>query len=178
MCLLVDQLGKISRRETCAGWGFTVMKSYQARDEAPMVEACGLVQLDEGREYYVGAIRATNNTAEMQALIEALFRLNTCAEHKGLPSSSKVVITVDSLYVMGLIDEKFVAKENRDMATLLCFLWKATQTRWVRGDTCDVVIPLQMSWQIGSHVRKSNNIGGGREFSRWVSGRKMPSKKT
>ena len=74
MCLLMDQLGK-SRAE-----------SYQGRDEAPMVEACGA----EGGEYYVGAIRATNNTAEMQALIGALFWLNTCAKHKGLQSSSKV----------------------------------------------------------------------------------------
>ena len=65
---------KILRRETCAGWGgFTVMQSYQGRDEAPVVEACGLVQTAEGGEYYVGAIRATNNTAEMQALIGALF---------------------------------------------------------------------------------------------------------
>ena len=78
------------------------MKSYQHRDEVPMVEACGPVQTAEGGEYCVGAIRATNNTAEMQALIEALFWLNSCVEQKGLPSSSKVMITVDSLYVKGL----------------------------------------------------------------------------
>ena len=81
---------KTSRKETCAGWGFTAMKSYQNRDEVPMVEACGPVQTAEGEEYCVGASRATNNTAEMQALIEALFWLNSCVEQKGLPSSSKV----------------------------------------------------------------------------------------
>ena len=48
----------------------------------------------------MGATRATNNTAEMQALIEALFSLNMCVE-KRLPFSSKVMITVDSLYVKG-----------------------------------------------------------------------------
>ena len=58
-----------------------------------MVEACGPVQPAEGAEYHVGAARATNNTAEMQALIEALCWLNTCAEHKGVPSSSKVTMT-------------------------------------------------------------------------------------
>ena len=104
-----------------------------------MVEACAPVQTAEEGEYYVGALRATKNTAEMQALIEALFWLKTCAEHKGLPSSSKVVLTVDSLYVKELIGEKFVARENRALATLLYHRWKVTKKklqlhiRWVRG---------------------------------------------
>ena len=66
------------QRNVC--WlGFTALKSYQNRDKVPMVEACGPVQIAEGGEkYYVGAIRARKNTAEMQALIEALFWLNMC----------------------------------------------------------------------------------------------------
>ena len=86
-----------------------------------MVEACGPVQTAEGVEYYLGAFRATNNTAEVQALIEALFWLNTCAEHKGLQSTSKVMITMDSLYVKGLVDEKFLATEN--VATVHHEMW-------------------------------------------------------
>ena len=127
---------KISHRETRAGWGFTLMKSQQGRDETPTVEACGPVQTIEGGEHAVGATRATNNTAEMQALIETLCWLNTSAEHKGLPSSGKVMITVDPLYVKGLIDEKFVEKENRTLATLLCHLWKVTQKK----------LKLQIRW--------------------------------
>ena len=42
-------------RETSAGWGFTAMKSLQNRDEVPMVEACGSVQIAEGGECHVGA---------------------------------------------------------------------------------------------------------------------------
>ena len=58
-----------SRKEMSVGWGFTAMKSHQNRDEVPTVEACGPVQIAEGGEHYLGAIRATNNnTAEMQAL--------------------------------------------------------------------------------------------------------------
>ena len=94
-----------------------------------MVEACGLVQLVEGGEYYVGAIRATNNTAEIQGLIEALFWLNTCVEQKFLPISSKVMVTMDSLYVKGLIDEKFVARENRALAILHCHMWRAMKKK-------------------------------------------------
>ena len=65
------------------------MSSYQNRDEVPMVEACGTVQTDDGAEFYVGAIRATNNTTEMQALIEALFWLNSCVEHDDLTIAKK-----------------------------------------------------------------------------------------
>ena len=128
---------KISQ-EMCAGRGFTVMKSNQSRDEIPMV------QIAEGGEYCVGAIHATKNTAEMRALIEALFWLNIFVEQDNLPIFSNVMITVDSLYVKGLIDEKFVAGENRALATLLCHMWTVTKNklqlhiRWVRGRTGDV----------------------------------------
>ena len=46
------------------------------------MEACGPVQTAEGAEYYVGVVRATSDTAEMQALIEVLFWLNSCVEQK------------------------------------------------------------------------------------------------
>ena len=104
-----------------------------------MVEACGRVLIAEGGKYYVEAFRAENNTAEMQALIETLFWLNSCVEQDNLPTFNNVMITVDSLYVKALIDEKFVARENRSLATLLCHMWKVTKKRlqlhirWVRG---------------------------------------------
>ena len=119
------------------------MKSYHGRDEVPMVESCGPVQTVEG-ECCVGATRATNSTAEMQALIDALLWLSSCEEQKGLPLSSKVMITVDSQYVKGLIDGKFVTRENRVLAILLCHSWKVMKKklqlhiRWVRGHTGDV----------------------------------------
>ena len=81
---------KISHTETCAGWGFIAMKSLQNRDEIPMVEACGHV-----RGEYCGGFAQRTNTVEMQALIEALFWLNSCVEQKSLPISSKVMVTVD-----------------------------------------------------------------------------------
>ena len=100
-----------------------------------MVEACGPVQFAEGREYRVGAIRATNNTAEMQALIEALFWLNSCVEQDNLPIFRKVMITVDLLHVKWLIDEKFVARENRALATLGCHMWKVTEKKTATSQT-------------------------------------------
>ena len=50
----MDQIGKSRAEKHAQVWLFTMMKSYQGRDEAPMVEACGPVQTAEGGEYYVG----------------------------------------------------------------------------------------------------------------------------
>ena len=89
----------------------------------------------------MGATRATHNTGEVQALMGSLFWLNSCVENKDFPPSSKVMITIESLYVKRLIDEKFRATENRALAPLLCHLWKVTKKklslhfRWVRGHT-------------------------------------------
>ena len=53
------------------------------------------------------------------------------------------MMTVDSLCVKGLIGEKFPARENRALATLLCHMWKVTQKelqlhiRWVREHSGD-----------------------------------------
>ena len=135
---------KISRKETCAGWVFTAMGSKQNRDEVPLVEACGPVQTAEGGEHYECAICATNNTAEMQALIEALFRLNSCVAQDDLPSFSNVMMTVDSLHVKELMNDKFLERENRALATLLCHMCKVTKKtlhlhiRRVRGHPGDV----------------------------------------
>ena len=103
-------------------------KRPRPRDK-PMIEACGPVQINTGENFYIGATRVMNNTAEMQGVIEALFWLNTCVERGALHATNDVLITVDSLYVKGLIEEKFVARENRVLATLLCHMWKVTKER-------------------------------------------------
>ena len=108
-----------------------------------MIEACGPVQISKGEEFYIGAPRVTNNTSEMQGVIEALFWLNSCVERRTLHADDDVLITVDSLYVKGLIDEENTARENRVLARL-CHMWKVTKQnlrlhiRWRRGLSGDV----------------------------------------
>ena len=51
--------------------------------------------------FYIGATRVTNNTGEMQGVIEALFWLNTCVERGTLHADDGALITVDSLCVKG-----------------------------------------------------------------------------
>ena len=62
------------------GWSFTARPG-----DKPMVEACGPVQINTGENFYIGATSVTNNTAEMQGVIEALVRLNTCVERESSP---------------------------------------------------------------------------------------------
>ena len=80
-----------------------------------MIEACGSMQITKGEEFYIGATGATNNTAEMQGIIEALFWLNSCVERGALHADADVLFTVDSRCGKVLIDEKFTAREHRDV---------------------------------------------------------------
>ena len=98
-----------TRTQKRAGWGFTAMTKRPRLEDKPMIEACGPVQISKREEFYIGATRATNNTAEMQGVIEVLFWLNSCLERGTVHADDGVLITVDSLYVKGLIDEKFIA---------------------------------------------------------------------
>ena len=65
-------------------------------------------------------------------------------ERGTLHAEDDVLFTVDSRYVKELIDEKFTARENRVLATLLGHMWKVTKQRlrlhirWVRGHSGDV----------------------------------------
>ena len=148
-----------------------------------MVEACGPVQTAAGAEHYVGAIRTKNNTAEMQALIEALFWLNSCVKQGVLPFSRKVMKTADSLFGKGLIDEKFVARENRALAILLCHMWKEAKKklqlhmRRVRGHTGDVgnSIADELAY-LGTRLEARHRLVEA-SLSRWVIGRKTFLKK-
>ena len=105
------------------------------------------MQTAEGAEYHVAAIRATNNTAEMQG--SRRFWLNSCVEQKG-PSifqqsddNSRFVRRQGAHRF-----EKFVARENRALAILLFHMWRVTKKefqlhiRWVRGHTGDVGISI------------------------------------
>ena len=154
----------VSRRQKCAGWGFTAMKKPLRPGDQPM-EAHGPVQIT----------RETNNTAEKQGVIEALFWLNTCVEQGALLATDDVLITVDSLNVKELIEEKFVARENRVLASLLRHMWEVTterirlHIRWIRRHTGDVVNSiadrmadagthqeLQHQWEAGTRRALSN----------------------
>ena len=72
----------------CAGWGFTAVTKRPRpgtnRWWRPVTSTN-----QHGENFYIGATRVTNNTAEMQGVIEALFWLNTCVERGQLRNFSE-----------------------------------------------------------------------------------------
>ena len=113
-----------------------------------MVEACGPVQTAEGEQYCVGATRATNNTAEMEALIETLFWLNSCVEQKG-PSifqqrddNSKTRSTS-----RGSSMRNSWRGKTEHWQLWLCHMWRVTKTNVTTSHTLDYEDTL-VTWVI------------------------------
>ena len=117
-------------------------------------------------EFYIGATRATNNTAEKQGVIEALFWLNSFVERGTQQPDADVLCTVDSRHVEGLIEEKFTARENRVLATLLGQKWKATRKESDSTFAGYVVTRAMwntaslIAWQTRAHAGSSSTDGG------------------
>ena len=79
-------------------------------------------------------------------------------ERGALHAEDDVLFTVDSRHVKGLIDEKFTARENRVLATLLSHMWKVDKTKpttphplgtWSLGRW---EMALQTAWQTRAHA--------------------------
>ena len=101
------------REHKCAGCGFTAKTERPRCGDKPMFEPFGPVRVWKGEAFYIGATIAPNNTVEMQGGIEAIFWLNSYAEHGTLNPEDDVLFTVETLCVEELIDDNFSAGENR-----------------------------------------------------------------
>ena len=142
-----------------------------------MVDACGPVQTDEGAENDVGAHRATNSTAEMQAFIVGLFWLSSWVEHDDLTIFRKVMVTSGFVVRQGDHRREICGEgEQSDGNVALPHVESdsekaaAPHTKDTEGTLETREIPLLMSWQTWVRVRK-HSIDGGSELSRWVTGR-------
>ena len=63
---------KRRKHEVECGWGFCIFPSPNPEVwQVPIVEMCGPTVLDRTHPLQVGAVRLTNNTAELQAALEA-----------------------------------------------------------------------------------------------------------
>ena len=95
---------------------------------------------------FVGAEILSNNTAEMQAVIETLLFLQAQIETEGsnFEVGDSVVIHSDSKYVVELITQGSRSTTNIVMRDFLTHQWKRTRAifdihiMWIRGHTMDV----------------------------------------
>ena len=152
----------VSRREKCAGWCFTAMKKLPRPGDKPMVEACGQVQTNTAERLYIGATRVTNNTAEMQGVIEALFRLNTCVEQGACHATNDVLITVDSLYVKGLIEKEIRGQRKQGARYVASPHVESDEEKNTTAHSLDTQAtwgtPSQIAWQMLAHARNYSII--------------------
>ena len=107
-----------ARNTSAAGWGFCALK-----DDKVLMEANGPVVIDRGSQYYIGAKKKSNNTAEISAMVELLLYLHsigygTCSQNLDIGQGAKINIYTDSGYVVGIATFRFKPLENVEM----CFL--------------------------------------------------------
>ena len=106
--------------DASAGWGFTVVTGGDGDTDDRGVEVhsrCGPVITDASNAAYIGAQHATNNTAELTAVAQALKYVT--ADQSGRP----VLIRYDSLYAGNIATGKWRARKNRDLAERIRTLW-------------------------------------------------------
>lgn len=128
--------GRTSTRERCS-WGFAAYNVLDpVGDHQNLYEACGPVTLNAMAPQYIGAMRRTNNNAELAGGVESLLWL--LAQALGnttqlIPIGAKVALKFDSISVVGLINGKFIPKHNILLASLLIYLWKRAEEFYVLG---------------------------------------------
>ena len=133
---------EVSRTQKCVGRGFAAMTKRPRNRWSRPVDLCKLARVwvphrchksYEQHRGDAGRHRDTLLTGHVRGTWDS-----------PLHADNDVLITVDSLHVKGLIDEKFIARETRVLATMLCHMWKVTKqrirlhTRWIRGHSGDV----------------------------------------
>jgi ribonuclease HI len=103
-------------------------------------------ELSESGQGYVGAVRRTNNTAELQAIVELLLFLLAQLDSDApiLEAKAPFVTHSDSRYAVDIIRNGTRSSTNLLIRDFMVQLWKRTRDAsdiriaWVRGHTNDV----------------------------------------
>ena len=114
------------RRNKYGGLGF--WNACTVSRIAADIEICGKVTTAQTAGEYLGAEVASNNTAEITALIESLIWIEQVIS-KHTHSDSGFAIFSDSRYVVGMLTGKFNPKENILIAVLAKHLWMRVKTK-------------------------------------------------
>ncbi len=112
--------------EQQCGWGFALYANGQPEIwENPVMELCGPTTLSDIDPLYVGAVRLSNNTAELQAPLEAmLWLLAQLDSHQPVVQrSAQIQMTFDSLYVVKLLLGELRPVRNLALIATLLTVW-------------------------------------------------------
>ena len=126
-----DGAGKLGTKTSTerAGWSFVLLKRGKGRDaEGATIEHYGYgpVILHKSHPAYTGAIRCTNNTGELGAVVELLHCLLTYGSQ---PSETTGIIRTDSTYAAGVAMGRVLTHENLELAAEAARLWNKLRDR-------------------------------------------------
>ena len=128
-----------------AGWGAVVFREDQEGvtrqgGPPPMFELSGPVILEKSHHLFMGAETATNNTAELTAIGEALLWLRDEAPHgQAIPAT----IRYDSDYAAGVVTGRLTPSQNLKLVEQVRILYGAVleqrmlEFKWVKGHSED-----------------------------------------
>ena len=108
-CMNIDE-------EARAGWGIVIVQGDDGlgRGRGTITEEShGVVQINPESDAWDGALLASNNTAELTALLEAL---RWVIQYGG---DERVVIRCDSMYAMEIAEERWKAKANLELVDVV-----------------------------------------------------------
>lgn len=112
-----------------AGWAFVILKDGKGRDaEGATIEHYGYgpVILNKSHPAYTGAIRCTNNTGELGAVVELLHCLLTYGSQ---PTDTTGIIRTDSTYAASVAMGRVIHHENLVLAAEAARLWNKLRVR-------------------------------------------------
>ena len=120
-----------SMATAAGGWGLVVSRRDAALEEREMARFCGPVVVDAGARPYLGARRATNNTAELHGVAEACRHLLETAD----PLAARTaVLRSDSEYALDAMLGLSVPKQNKELVRRVRDLWTRARVRWRGSD--------------------------------------------
>ncbi len=102
--------------ESRAGWGIVIVHGDDGlgRGRGTISEEFyGLVQIDPGSDDWKGALLASNNTAELTALLEGLRWVN---QYDG---GEEITIRCDSMYAIEIAEGRWKAKANLELVDVV-----------------------------------------------------------
>ena len=131
-CITKLKAKRFSQKDAVAGFGVTILNELD--EEIDKLQ--GKVILNPNHQHFVGALRKTNTTAEMTAIIEALIE----AMDPKYADKDHIIIHTDNEYCMKLANGLCNARENRLLAATMLHMLMTLKERkryvdvmWVKG---------------------------------------------
>ena len=139
-----------------AGWGVTMVRGRKGLADGTRIgHMSGPVELNEESKFFVGATQLTNNTAELNAIYEALIHIRDY-----VTPGETVTIRMDSLLASGVATASLIARTNIELARKVQDMYRqVVETRKIHF--VHVKSHANQRWNEAADVEADNGREGG-----------------